>query len=199
MIIPLSRPRASRMSLGRWVVGIGLGGVAAACGAMAYRKGTLRERAKAAAARALTAIRQSSSPALAPLKEETGAGPLDTLVPGAYSIPAPHLVLDPAHASDAEADRPPVQSVFSDPSPRARPADSATDSGNASDADPWIETVRHAMEKRPIDLGYDKPEWNARLLNRYLLDIHSTAVPATRLRTVLKDLGYRWEQNRYVR
>jgi transposase len=55
------------------------------------------------------------------------------------------------------------------------------------------------MEKTPHAFGYGKSAWTAPLLARYLQDTRGLEAPLPAVRKALKDLGYRWEQTRYVK
>lgn len=63
----------------------------------------------------------------------------------------------------------------------------------------WTESIRQAMDRKPFTMGYDKSVWTAPLLCRYLEDAHGLKVPLPRVRTALKEMGYRWKYSRYVR
>ena len=53
------------------------------------------------------------------------------------------------------------------------------------------------MGKEPRDFGFDKLEWNAPLLRRYLEKEHGRTVPVHRIREALKESGYEWRYSRY--
>lgn len=105
----------------------------------------------------------------------------------------------------AAAHVPPAASVFTDPASDAGSSSAANPlerqgSGLATSSqnEPWTDSVRRAMEKKPLSFGYDKSVWTAPLLSQYLMETHGVAVPAPRLRNALKDMGYHWKHTHYV-
>lgn len=172
--MPLFHPKSKPLPLdrsGRWLLGLGLGGVAAAWGAVAFYRARFRPRSNGAAVSGSSPF--TKIPASDPASKDWIAGgrSMDSLVPAAYSIPIP----DPGPISSGA----PV--ISPDPEP-----------------EPWIEALRAAMEKKPPMVGYDKTEWTAPLLGRYLLDTQGIAVPVPLLRSALKDLGYHWKGTHYA-
>jgi hypothetical protein len=118
---------------------------------------------------------------------------MDTLTPAAYAIPVPEQSM-------------PVESVFADPAPGAGStsepnpfAQPGSGPGSPSPNEPWTDTVRRAMEKKPLSFGYDKSAWTAPLLGQYLMETHGVKVPVPRLRNALRDMGYHWKHTHYAR
>lgn len=184
---------------GRILLGLGLGSFAAAAYAAIYYF------RRTAPSRALS--RTDAATDLGPYapREEAsmdwivaGRG-MDTLTPAAYSIPG-----SGEDATDT-AKAPPFESAFTDPAPDAGSAlspDPSAQEGSypasLSRNEPWIDTVRRAMEKKPLSFGYDKSAWTAPLLSQYLMETLGVTVPVPRLRNALKDMGYHWKHTHYV-
>lgn len=210
----VSRTRAAGLT-GRILLGLGLGGLAAAAYAVVHY---FRART-ATRTRGNTAATPESGSYAEPEQISmdwivSGRG-MDTLVPAAYSIPeqstSEHVsrkrldLLDSGEAAQAATHVPAVDSVFSDPAPGAGsslvPNPLAQQTGgfdSQPQSEPWTDAVRRAMEKKPLMFGYDKSVWTAPLLSQYLMETHGMAVPVPRLRNALKDMGYHWKHTHYV-
>jgi hypothetical protein len=108
-----SRPRAEVRSR-RLLSGLGGG---AAFAAVAYYRNRLlaRRRQKASAPAAAVPDTTPEVPEAAFTDRDSGGKSLDSLVPASYSIPDPDAALGQDGAIDASAEKPPVQSVFSEP------------------------------------------------------------------------------------
>ncbi len=78
----------------------------------------------------------------------------------------------------------------------AMPASS--DSGTESQGEPWMDTLRLAMETEPMQYGFDKNAWTSPMLAEYLTRTNGITVPAPRIRRALKELGYRWKGTHYM-
>jgi hypothetical protein len=64
--------------------------------------------------------------------------------------------------------------------------------------EPWMDTLRLAMESEPMRHGFDKNAWTSPMLAEYLTRAHGITVPVPRIRKALKELGYRWKGTHYV-
>lgn len=180
LLFPSKPKRPAQALFGRLLLGFGVGGVAAACGAIAFFR--VRTRSRFPVRDALGA---SSAPEGAPSvpKDWSARGSsLDSLVPASYSIPD----ADPTLAAEA--------AVHPDPSTLA-----ASESGSAAESEAWMEPLRSAMEGNPFVFGYGKSVWTAPLLVRYLSDSQGVTVPVPQLRRALKRMGYSWKHTRYVK
>ncbi len=176
-----SRTRASGLTR-RILIGLGLGGLAAAAYAAVryYRSRTAsRSRSNTAATPESGPYAPTSVPEQVSMDWILSGRGMDTLVPAAYSIPDREMEF----VAPLTPDRIPQQpSAFA-----SQPA-----------GEPWTDTVRRAMEKKPLMFGYDKSAWTAPLLSQYLMETHGVAVPVPRLRNALRDMGYHWKHTHYV-
>ncbi|MDB5102624.1 MAG: hypothetical protein JWP91_313 [Fibrobacteres bacterium] len=220
--LPLFRPKSRLPDLsGRMMLGLGLGGVAAVAAAFgAYRVRSLRRgtllaapirllaapepqatwtqagssgsRAKADANRVEAAPLEETDPEITSQEWASGGAPMDTLIPGSYAVPD----MDSSAARETTPNLPISTGPLGDPD-LAMPA--ASDSGTEPLGEPWLETLRTAMERKPLQFGFDKSVWNAPLLAEYLMRTHGINVPVPRIRAALKDMGYQWKNTRYAR
>jgi hypothetical protein len=210
---------------GRIMIGLGLGGLAAAFAAFTYYRNrtligavsAIRNRRNTAATASdgpETVPVETASPIPAPAMQEAsmdwilaGRG-MDTLVPGAYSIPPIPTKAEPrdtpASATMEEAESLNLSSTDASTGPEAsitpdRISPNALGYGaKAGASQSWVEALRKAMEHKPLKYGYDKSVWTAPLLGHYLQEVHGIAVTAPRLRSALKDLGYQWKHTHYA-
>jgi len=152
---------------------LGLGGVAACAAFITYRART----------------RHHGDPAVTPGR--IPAEPASQAGMKAPEIPPPDWAAAdaPRGALDPEPDSVPVADLAMPASP---------DSGTEPQEEPWMDTLRLAMETEPMQSGFDKNAWTSPMLAEYLTRAHGITVPVPRIRRALKELGYRWKGTHYV-
>lgn len=152
---------------------LGLGGVAACAVFITYRARARHHGAPAVAPGPIPA-----EPASQPNRKDPEITPPDWA-----AAEAPRGFLDP------ESDSVPVADLA---------MSASSDSGTEPQEEPWMDTLRLAMETEPMHYGFDKKAWTSLMLAEYMTRAHGITVPVPRIRRALKELGYRWKGTHYV-
>ncbi len=169
---PFRKPRFPKIDLTGRIL-LGLGGAALCAGFLSYAARIRRNGISGPAPRRLPEE---------PASRDRGTGP-EITIPD-WAVP---------DTPGGTLDQPPGSVPGEDLGSPDNPAP-----GIETQDEPWIDTLRVAMDSAPTRFGFDKEAWTSPMLAEYLARENEATVPVPRIRKALKKLGYHWTGIRYV-